>query len=85
MKAQGCADGCKQRLYKSKDETSSPPMNVEALFITCLIHAMEGREVMVCDIPGAFMQSDMDELIHMKLGGEIAHLLIHLDPSYKLF
>ena len=40
-------------------------MNVEALFITCLINAMEGREVMTCDIPGAFMQSDMDELLHM--------------------
>ena len=60
-------------------------MNVEALFITCLIDAMEGQEVMICDIPGAFMQSDMDELLHMKLEGEIAHLLIHLDPSYNQF
>ena len=76
VKAWGCADGCKQRLYKSKDETSSPTMNVEALFITCLIDAMEGSEVMTCDIPGAFMQSDMDELLHMKLEGEIALLLI---------
>ena len=76
MKARGCADGHKQHLYKTKDETISPTMNVEALFITCLIDAMEGREVMTCDIPGAFMQSKMDELIHMKLEGEIALLLI---------
>ena len=60
-------------------------MNVEALFITCLIDAMEGREVMTCDIPGAFMQSDMDELLHMKSEGEIAVLLIRLNPSYKQF
>ena len=79
VKARGCADGHKQRLYKTKDETSSPTMNVEALFITCLIDAMEGREVMTCDIPGTFMQSEMDELIHMKLEGEIALLLIRLD------
>ena len=85
VKARGCADGRKQRLYKTKDETSSPTMNVEALFITCLIDAMEGREVMTCDIPGAFMQSDMDELLHMKLEGEIAFLLICLHPSYKQF
>ena len=64
VKAWGCADGHKQRLYKTKDETSSPTMNVEVLFIMCLIDAMEGREVMTCDIPGAFMQSDMDELLH---------------------
>ena len=37
IKARGCADGRKQRIYKTKDETSSPTMNVEALFITCLI------------------------------------------------
>ena len=78
-KAWGCADGRKQRVYKTKDETSSSTMNVKALFITCLIDAMEGREVMTCDIPGAFMQSEMDELIHMKLEGEIVLLLIQLD------
>ena len=76
VKARGSADGRKQRVYKTKDETSSPTMNVEALFITCLIGAMEGREVMTCNISGAFMQSEMDELIHMKLKGEIALLLI---------
>ena len=85
MKARGCADGRKQCLYKTKDETSSPTMNVEALFITCLIDTMEGREVMTCDIPRAFMQSEMDELLHMKLEGEIVLLLIRLDPSYKQF
>ena len=85
VKARGCADGRKQRLYKTKEETSSPTMNVEALFITCIIDAMEGREVMTCDIPGAFMQSDMDEVVHMKLEGEIALLLIRLDPTYKEF
>ena len=76
VKAQGCVDGRKQKLYKTKEETSSPTMNVEALFITCIIDALEGREVMTCDIPGAFMQSEMDELVHMKLEGEIALLLI---------
>ena len=85
VKARGCADGRKQRLYKTKEETSSPTMNIEALFITCIIDALEGREVMTCDIPGAFMQSEMDELVHMKLEGEIALLLIRLDPTYKQF
>ena len=51
IKAQGCADGRKQRLYKTKAETSSPTMNVEALLITCLIDAMEGREVMTIQLP----------------------------------
>ena len=28
IKARGCADGRKQRIYKSKEETSSPTINV---------------------------------------------------------
>jgi len=30
------------------------------------------------DIPGAFMQVDIDELIHVKLDGELVDLLVRL-------
>lgn len=85
IKGRGCADGRKQRLYKSKEETSAPTISVEALFLTCLIDAKEKRTVVTCDIPGAFMHADMDELIHIKLEGELATLLVKLDPSYARF
>ena len=42
---------------------------------------MEQRHVITCDIPGAFMQVDMDELIHVKLEGELAELLIKVDST----
>ena len=32
-------------------------------------------------IPGAFMQSDQDETIHMQLEGTLAKLLVQFDPS----
>ena len=85
IKGRGCADGRKQRLYKSKEETSSPTISLEALFLTCLIDAKEGRKVVTLDIPGAFMQADMDEKIHIKLEGDLALLLVRLDPSYKRY
>eukprot|EP00980_Cylindrotheca_fusiformis_P029055 scaffold22705_cov169-Cylindrotheca_fusiformis.AAC.1 len=85
IKGRGCADGRKQRIYKSKEETSSPTVSVEALFLTCLIDALERRHVMVVDIPGAFMHADIDELIHVKLVGDIAELLLRVDPSYRKF
>ena len=85
IKGCGCADGWKQRLYKTKDEMSSPMISIESLFLTCLIDAMEERCVMTCDIPGAFMQTDIDELIHVKLEGELAELLVCLDPTYQKF
>ncbi|KAL7572570.1 hypothetical protein ACA910_000389 [Epithemia clementina (nom. ined.)] len=46
---------------------------------------MEGRHVVNCGIPGAFMHADMDELVHLKLEGDIALLLVKHDPSYKEF
>ena len=85
IKGRGCADGRKQRLYKTKEESSSPTVSIEALFLTCMIDAVERRCVVTCDIPGAFMHSDIDELIHIKLEGELADLLIRLDPTYEQF
>jgi hypothetical protein len=55
IKGRGCADGRPQQDYTTKDETSSPTVATEALILTCLIDAIEGRDAATCDIPGAFM------------------------------
>jgi len=41
--------------------------------------------VAVVDIPGGFMQVDIDEFIRVKLDGELVDLLVRLDPSYAAF
>ena len=46
---------------------------------------MERRKVATVDIPGTFMQADIDEVIHVKLVGDLARLLIRVDPSYERF
>jgi len=38
---------------------------------TCLIDAIEGRDVATADIPGAFPQATMDEEVWIKFEGEI--------------
>ena len=81
IKARGCADGRKQRLHKTKEETSSPTVTTEALFLTSLIDAEEERDIATVDIPGAFMHSDMDELVHVRLSGPMAELLVRVDPE----
>jgi hypothetical protein len=82
IKGRGCADGRKQRLYKTKkEETSSPTVSTEALLLTSLIDAGEERKVVTVDIPGAFMHADMDELVHMRLSGPMAELLVRVDPA----
>jgi hypothetical protein len=81
IKGRGCADGRKQRVYKTKEETSAPTVSVESLFLSCVIDAKENRKVFTCDIPGAFMQADIDEVIHVKLEGPLATLLTKVDPE----
>jgi hypothetical protein len=51
IKGRGCADGRKQRIYKTKEETSAPTVSVESLFLSCVIDAKERQKVVTCDIP----------------------------------
>jgi hypothetical protein len=81
IKARGCSDGRKQCLYKTKDETSSPTVSTEAVFLTSVIEAQERHKVMTIDIPGAFMQVEINELVHVRLEGPMAELLTRVDPD----
>jgi len=81
IKARGCADGWKQRIYKTKDETSSPTLSTKAVFLMCLVDAKEKRYVITTDIPGAFMHADIDEELYIRLEGTMAKLLIRVNPN----
>jgi hypothetical protein len=81
IKGRGCADGRKQRLYTNKEDTSSPTVTTEGLFLSCVIDAKEGRDVATADIPGAFMQADMDETVFVRMAGPLAKLLTRVDPN----
>jgi len=59
---------------------------IESLTLSCSIDAKEQRSVITADIPGAFMQADMDEVLYMKLEGPLAKLLTKVDQKkYKKF
>jgi hypothetical protein len=49
--------------------------------LSAVIDAMEERDVATADMPGAFMQADIDEVAHVKFEGEIAEMLVKLDPA----
>jgi hypothetical protein len=81
IKARGCADGRKQRAYIAKEDASSPTVSLEALLLTTVIDAKENRYVATVDVPGAFTQTDMDELVYVRLVGPMAEALIKISPS----
>ena len=80
IKGRGCACGRKQRLCKNKQETSAPTVAVESLLLSCDIDAKEKRAFVTTDIPGAFMQTDVDEVTRLRLEGPLASLLAKVDP-----
>ena len=81
IKGRGCADRRKQRAYIMKEQSTSPTISTEAVFLTALVDAWENRKVAVLDVPGAFMQVDMDELVHVRFRGEMVDKLLEIDPE----
>ena len=79
IKARGCADGRPQRAYIPQEDARAPTVSTEAVFMTAVIDAMENRTVAVVDIPGAFMQADMDPGVYMRIDGAMADLLMEID------
>ena len=81
IKARGCADGRKQRGKIPHEDTTSPTMSTEAVFLTAMIDALEDRDIAVIDIPGAFMQADMDDEVIIRFKGKMTELLIEVDEA----
>ena len=69
----------KQRAYITKEESTSPTISTEAVFLTAIVDAWENHKVAVLDVPGAFMQVDMDELVHVQFQGEMVYKLLEID------
>ena len=65
-------------------DTASPTVATESVFLTTVINALEGQDVAIIDVPRAFMQANMDELMHVRFTGTMVDLLLEVDPSmYK--
>ena len=85
IKARGCTDGRPQRVYKSKQETSSPTAAIESIFVTSAMAAKEGRDVATVDIPGAFLQTEASDETFIKLQGAIVESLLKINPDWKQY
>jgi len=87
IKGRGCANGQKQRDYMSKEDTSFPPIvSTEALILSCMIDAMEDRDVAIADVLGAFLQTGYtkgDTHLHIRLEGDMVESLLKIDPTYS--
>ena len=58
----------------------------EAVFLTCVIEAKEGREVAVVDLPGALLHAENEDDIFMFMKGRLTELMVMVAPqTYRKF
>ena len=88
LKARLCANGSTQREYMDRDDASSPTVICESILITAGIDAKQGRDVMTCDIPNAFVQTNIPveklkkgRRIIMKMRGALVDILVEMNPE----
>ena len=78
------AGGNKQRGTIDKEDAASPTAALESVLLTSRIDAAEERDVVVIDIPNAFIQNrinnDEDKVV-LRLRGKLANLLIKTAPE----
>ena len=79
IKGRGVADGRKQREKIEPKDATSPTVSTEAVMLTAAIDALEGRDVAVVDIPGAYLSTDMDDELHVVFIGTLAEMMVLAD------
>jgi hypothetical protein len=84
IKRRTAAGGNKQRDYTSKEDASSPTVATEAVLLSCIIDAEEGRDIAVTDIPNAFVQTRVEnekDMAFIKIRGVLVDILVEMAPD----
>ena len=73
-----CALGSKQRTFPGyvKSEWASPTVSTDGVILTFTIESHKGRDVVVIDLPNAFLNADNNEQTLMLLKGKLAELMV---------
>ena len=53
--------------------------------LSCVTDAHEGRVVVTADVPGAFLHSDVKDIVYVVLDGALVEILVRSNPKYKQY
>ena len=86
LKSRIVANGSTQRSYVPKEEAASPTASTDSIIVTGVVDAKQKRDVMILDIPNAFVQTtipqgEKDERIIMKIRGVLVDMLVEMSPE----
>jgi hypothetical protein len=74
--------GRQQRIYSHKEDARSPTVMIESVIITSVIDAFEESDIVTVDIPGAFLQAEMDEIVYVRMTDTMVDILSSIDSKY---
>jgi hypothetical protein len=83
LKARKVIEGNKQCDYITKEDASSPTVSAEAVMLTCIIDALEGRDIAVVDIHNPFVQTvvgDKEHYVIVCIRGPLVDILVNIAP-----
>ena len=49
--------------------------------LSCAVNTKEGRDITTVDMPGAFMQTNQEGMVHIKLEGVMVTILVKMNPD----
>ena len=83
IKGRTCANGKMQEKYLNKEETSSPTVAVESLFMSLCIDSHEKRDVAIFDVPGAYLNAYMpdDKFLLIKFDSKFVDIMCEVNPE----
>jgi hypothetical protein len=85
LKGRTFANSWFQRSKYTKEETTSPTVSTDTLMISLVIDAKEQHDVATANVDRAYFHADMEDFVLLKLVGEAANIMCHVNPQYEKF
>ena len=81
IKGRGVVDGRKQQEKTEPKDTTSLTVSKKAVMLTATIGALEGRDMAVVDIPGAYLSADTDDEVNVVFRGPLEEMMVEANPA----
>jgi hypothetical protein len=83
LKARSAVDGSKQD-KNDYDDLFSPTVATTSIFFVATVAAVERRHVMKFDVPGAYLNTDIEKELYLIIDPTMAKIIISIDKSFEI-
>ena len=83
LKGRIVADGRPERELYADENTPSPTVSTGALMMSMLTDVWEARDVACADVPGAYLNANMDRFTLIKYEGDSVDIMCKINPAWE--